>query len=345
MIERRGKMQRGLIVMGSAGGSIGDLARACGAAAPAGAGWSAAGRVPLRDGPGPDPGGQRRGAGAVHLLDILTTWRTFRGCWPVPLCQGRCRRTGRAGAAARGIRAGWHSRPARRPATRRRNRPAILCAAPFPGYRAATASKGCGPAPERSEFARLLDAAIPGDARIVEVGCGTGQMSLYLARADRRVVGADLTRASLILGAAGRPAVRRRLRCSSWRPISTARASRRRLRRGLLLGGSAPHRRSAAGFREYRRARPTRRPDRRRALQCLRAAAPAVAAGGGAGHRISLDPFRSGIRRPRGRARTPGRLADAISIATPRNTVTPLGRCAPGLIGAASNSSAPIPAP
>src|SRR5262249_46729025 len=53
----------------------------------------------------------------------------------------------------------------------------------------------------RSEFARLLDRAIPGDARVVEVGCGTGQMSLFLATADRLVVGADLTRASLELGA------------------------------------------------------------------------------------------------------------------------------------------------
>ena len=55
---------------------------------------------------------------------------------------------------------------------------------------------------ERSAFARLLDRSIPGDARIVEVGCGTGQMSLYLARADRVVVGADLTRPSLQLAAA-----------------------------------------------------------------------------------------------------------------------------------------------
>jgi SAM-dependent methyltransferase len=53
---------------------------------------------------------------------------------------------------------------------------------------------------ERSKFARLLDAAIPGDARIVEIGCGTEQMSLYLRRADRLVIGADLTRASLLLG-------------------------------------------------------------------------------------------------------------------------------------------------
>ena len=55
---------------------------------------------------------------------------------------------------------------------------------------------------ERHAFARLIDRAIPGDARIVDVGCGTGQMCLYLASADRVVVGADLTRASLALGAA-----------------------------------------------------------------------------------------------------------------------------------------------
>jgi len=51
-------------------------------------------------------------------------------------------------------------------------------------------------------FARLIDRAIPGDARILEVGCGTGQMCLYLAHSDRVVIGADLTRTSLRLGAA-----------------------------------------------------------------------------------------------------------------------------------------------
>jgi SAM-dependent methyltransferase len=46
---------------------------------------------------------------------------------------------------------------------------------------------------------------------VVEVGCGTGQMSLFLATADRLVVGADLTRASLELAAdaAARLGVRR----------------------------------------------------------------------------------------------------------------------------------------
>jgi SAM-dependent methyltransferase len=74
--------------------------------------------------------------------------------------------------------------------------------APFPGYPPRDTLRALRARAERSVFARMLDRAIAGDARIVEIGCGTGQMSLYLARADRVVVGADLTRASLRLGAA-----------------------------------------------------------------------------------------------------------------------------------------------
>ena len=73
--------------------------------------------------------------------------------------------------------------------------------APFPGYPARDSLSWLRARAGRSEFARLLDRAIPGDARIVEIGCGTGQMSLYLARADRVVIGADLTRESLRLAA------------------------------------------------------------------------------------------------------------------------------------------------
>src|SRR5215470_11940182 len=74
--------------------------------------------------------------------------------------------------------------------------------APFPGYRPRESLTGLRARAGRSAFARLLDRAIAGDARIVEVGCGTGQMCLFLSRADRVIVGADLTRASLALGAA-----------------------------------------------------------------------------------------------------------------------------------------------
>ena len=74
--------------------------------------------------------------------------------------------------------------------------------APFPGYPENDSLSSLRARAERSKFARLLDQAIPGDARILEIGCGTGQMSLYLARADRLVIGADLTRASLELAVA-----------------------------------------------------------------------------------------------------------------------------------------------
>src|SRR5437763_12624971 len=74
--------------------------------------------------------------------------------------------------------------------------------APFPGYGPHDSLSSLCARAERSKFARLLNVAIPGDARILEIGCGTGQMSLYLARADRLVIGADLTRASLELAVA-----------------------------------------------------------------------------------------------------------------------------------------------
>ena len=74
-------------------------------------------------------------------------------------------------------------------------------AAPFPGYPPRDDYPALRARAERSEFARLLDHAIAPDATVLELGCGTGQMSLFLATGDRLVVGADLTRASLALAA------------------------------------------------------------------------------------------------------------------------------------------------
>ena len=72
--------------------------------------------------------------------------------------------------------------------------------APFPGYPPRDNLAAFRARAERSRFAQLLDAAISADAHVVEVGCGTGQMSIYLAHMDRVVVGADISRAALRLG-------------------------------------------------------------------------------------------------------------------------------------------------
>src|SRR5262245_11209864 len=74
--------------------------------------------------------------------------------------------------------------------------------APFPGYAPLDTLQALRQRGDRNRFARLLDRAIPYDALVAEVGCGTGQMALYLARGDRLVIGADLTRASLLPGKA-----------------------------------------------------------------------------------------------------------------------------------------------
>src|SRR5262249_31951762 len=74
--------------------------------------------------------------------------------------------------------------------------------APFPGYPPRMTLGQLRVRARRSELARALDAAIPGDARVLEVGCGTGQMCLFLASAARFVVGAAFQRASLRLGRA-----------------------------------------------------------------------------------------------------------------------------------------------
>jgi len=73
---------------------------------------------------------------------------------------------------------------------------------PFPGYPPRDSVLWLRARAERSEFARRLDRAIPRDARIAEIGCGTGHTSLYLASGNRLIVGADLARESLTLAAA-----------------------------------------------------------------------------------------------------------------------------------------------
>src|SRR3954467_12840089 len=72
--------------------------------------------------------------------------------------------------------------------------------APFPGYAPRDSLSSLRARAARSGFARALDDAIPGDATVLEMGCGTGQLSLFLADLALLVVGARLPRAALELG-------------------------------------------------------------------------------------------------------------------------------------------------
>jgi SAM-dependent methyltransferase len=78
---------------------------------------------------------------------------------------------------------------------------ALYLSAPFPGYPPHGSLHALRARAGRSAFVQLLDRSIDGDATVLEVGCGTGQLCLFLASAERRVLGADLSRASLLLAA------------------------------------------------------------------------------------------------------------------------------------------------
>ena len=53
---------------------------------------------------------------------------------------------------------------------------------------------------EKSTFIKKLDEEIPMFAKVLEVGCGTGQLSLFLSRYKREIFSIDLSTGSLELG-------------------------------------------------------------------------------------------------------------------------------------------------
>ena len=53
---------------------------------------------------------------------------------------------------------------------------------------------------QKNFFSKCLDKEIPMMSKILEVGCGTGQLSLYLSRFKREIFGIDLSKNSLNLG-------------------------------------------------------------------------------------------------------------------------------------------------
>ena len=131
-----------------------------------------------------------------HALDLLACPRCAGALRLPGLCCARC---GAGYAVQDGIPALRLDSDARTEAVRQ-----FYARTPFPAYPPRDTYPGLRARAGRSEFARLLDGAIPADARILEAGCGTGQMSLFLATADRMVIGADLSRPSLELAEAAR---------------------------------------------------------------------------------------------------------------------------------------------
>ena len=70
---------------------------------------------------------------------------------------------------------------------------------PFPNYSGLEDAAGLIERAKEGLFAGLLDEQIPPGARILEAGCGTGQLSNFLGIANRTVFGADLSISSLKL--------------------------------------------------------------------------------------------------------------------------------------------------
>ncbi len=71
---------------------------------------------------------------------------------------------------------------------------------PFPGYERVDTVQRLIEKAQRGIFARLLDDQIPSNATVLEVGCGTGQLSNFLAIRGRTVFGTDICLNSLKLG-------------------------------------------------------------------------------------------------------------------------------------------------
>ena len=70
---------------------------------------------------------------------------------------------------------------------------------PFPNYEDLDNSLALLEKARAGQFARLLNEQISYDARVVEVGCGTGQLTNFLAIAHRSVLGVDMCLNSLRL--------------------------------------------------------------------------------------------------------------------------------------------------
>lgn len=72
---------------------------------------------------------------------------------------------------------------------------------PFPDYAELDSPRVLRARAARSQFARLLDEQLPLEGAVLDAGCGTGQLTNFLALSRRTVVGLDFCLASLRLAA------------------------------------------------------------------------------------------------------------------------------------------------
>lgn len=72
-------------------------------------------------------------------------------------------------------------------------------ATPFPNYDDFDSAGSLVDKARKGVFARLLDEQLPTGARVLEAGCGTGQLTAFLSIANRTVVGADICLNSLTM--------------------------------------------------------------------------------------------------------------------------------------------------
>ncbi|MEQ1891147.1 MAG: class I SAM-dependent methyltransferase [Planctomycetota bacterium] len=93
--------------------------------------------------------------------------------------------------------------------TRAQEVEAFYSVSPFPGYPASETAGSLLDRSRRAPFLRALDAALPSDARVVDIGAGTSQLAAFLALAAprRQVFAVDGCAASLLCADAFRARV------------------------------------------------------------------------------------------------------------------------------------------
>ena len=71
---------------------------------------------------------------------------------------------------------------------------------PFPHYNEFDSAAGLAESARKGVFAKMLDEQLPTGIRVIECGCGTGQLSSFLCMANRSVFATDMCVNSLRLG-------------------------------------------------------------------------------------------------------------------------------------------------